>query len=180
MKRFFKMMMVTLLLAGYSIGASAQKNIDKQPAWGPVGYEVASYYYMPDLNIYYDVANALFYFLSGGSWTANQYLPSQYRTYDLYSIYKVVINDEPKPWINNKTHKKLYKEYKKDKTQTPIRYSTDSRYNKSKENAQPWVEHKQTGNADKGQKKSSTKKDGNSSKEKQNSDNRGNNHSKKN
>lgn len=39
MKRFFKMMMA-LLLAGYSIGAFAQKNIDKQPAWGPVGYDM--------------------------------------------------------------------------------------------------------------------------------------------
>ncbi|MCD8309951.1 MAG: hypothetical protein LUB83_01840 [Prevotellaceae bacterium] len=139
MKRILLASVVALMLAGLPSSAFAQRNIDLQPAWGPVGYELAYFYYLPDLNIYYDVENALFYLLSGGVWVATQYLPDRYRIYDLYTLYKVVINDEPTPWLNNKIHKKQFKIFQKDRTQTPIRYSHDSKYDKSKQNTNSWV-----------------------------------------
>lgn len=145
MKRFLITAMLSLLFIFSSTGTFAQ-NIDRQPAWGPEGYEQASYYYLPDLNIYYDVANALFYYLSGGSWISNKHLPDKYKSSDLYSLYKVVINKEKNPWTNNKTHKKQYKDYKNDKTQTAIRYSSDSKYNNSKKNTGSWVDHQNRDN----------------------------------
>lgn len=30
-------------------------NIGSQPDWGPVGYDHADYYYMPDIDSYYDI-----------------------------------------------------------------------------------------------------------------------------
>ncbi len=30
-------------------------NIGSQPAWGPAGYDYVHYYYLPDLDAYYDV-----------------------------------------------------------------------------------------------------------------------------
>ncbi len=135
-----KKIILTLMLAVVFVcNANAQGNLAKQPAWGPEGYEVANYYYMPDLNIYYDVASALFYYLSGSSWVSSKYLPEKYKSYDLYSLYKVVINNESNPWNNNKTHKTTYKDYKKDKTQTSIRYTSDEKYNESKKNTESWV-----------------------------------------
>lgn len=132
-----------ILSLGFLNTADAQSisiniNLDKQPAWGPVGYETANYYYFPDLNIYFDVNNALFYYLSGSKWISNMFLPDKYSKYDFYSLYKVVINDS-QPWLQNKTHKKQYSDYKNNKTQTPIRFSNDSKYNKSKENMNVWV-----------------------------------------
>ncbi|KAK9674598.1 hypothetical protein QE152_g41000 [Popillia japonica] len=124
-------------MAGITPSVYAQSinvNLDKQPAWGPMGYDTANFYYLPDLNIYFDVNNALFYFLNGSSWTSSQYLPTKYKKYDLYSLYKVVINNNSKPWQSNKEHKKTYSNYKDDKTQTPIRYCSDSKYDKSKKN----------------------------------------------
>lgn len=113
-------------------------NLDKQPSWGPSGYDYAGYYYFPDINIYFDVSNSLFYYLSGSKWVSNQYLPDKYRKYDLYSMYKAVINDQ-QPWLNNKNHKKTYSQYKGDKTQEAIRYSSNSKYSTSKDNNRQWV-----------------------------------------
>lgn len=126
-------------VSAQNINININVNVDKQPSWGPVGYDYAEYYYFPDLNIYYDVASSLFYYLTSGNWTSHQYLPDKYRKYDLYNMYKVVLND-PQPWVNNKTHKKSYSQYKGDKTQESIRYSSNSKYDTSKNNNRRWVE----------------------------------------
>ncbi|MDU1903959.1 MAG: hypothetical protein E6772_04175 [Dysgonomonas sp.] len=112
-------------------------NLDNQPAWGPTGYDYAGYYYFPDLNVYFDIDNSLFYYLSGSKWTSDRYLPSKYSKKDLYSLYKVVVNDN-QPWLNNKNHKKEYSNYKNKKNQAVIRNSNDSRYSKSKNNDIAW------------------------------------------
>ena len=70
-------------------------NIGSQPVWGPVGYDYVDYYYMPDIDAYYYVPNRQFVYLSNGRWIFATSLPVAYRHYDLYSGYKVVIN-EPK------------------------------------------------------------------------------------
>jgi len=121
-----------------NININVNINLDKQPSWGPTGYDYAGYYYIPDINVYYDIAGSLFYYLSGSKWISNQYLPDKYRKYDLYSLYKVVINDS-QPWKDNKTHKKSYSQYKGDKTQEVIRNSNSSKYNNSKNNNASWV-----------------------------------------
>ncbi len=176
MKRFILAMTLSFAFSLCSMELSAQ-NINKQPAWGPVGYDTANYYYMPDINIYYDVANALFYYLSGGTWVSTKYLPVKYKSYDLYSLFKVVINNETNPWNNNKTHKKQYKTYKNDKTQTAIRYSPDSKYNTSKGNITPWVDSNR-GNYSSNKKNSSSSK--NNKKDNPSSNNKKDNQQKQN
>lgn len=108
-------------------------NVDKQPAWGPSGYDYAGFYYFPDINVYFDVNNSVFHYLSNSRWISNQYLPSRYSKHDLYSMYKVVMNDK-QPWLKNKSHKKSYYSYKGNKTQQAIRNSDNSKYNNSKKN----------------------------------------------
>ena len=184
MKKILIAICILFSVSLYNSTASAQSvtisvNIDKQPSWGPSGYDYANFYYFPDLDIYYDIANSLFYYSSGGKWISAQYLPNKYRKYDLYSLYKVVIN-QSNPWNQNKTHKKSYSEYKGDKTQTPIRNSNDSRYNTSKSNNREWVN---TQNGNKASDKSSnaktsdknTQKTNNSAKNTNNNNNNNNN-----
>lgn len=168
-----------LILSGGLYGTmSAQNvnvtvNISQQPAWGPTGYDYAGYYYFPDLNIYFDVNNALFYYLSGSNWISNKYLPDKYRKYDLYSLYKVVVNDS-QPWNQNKNHKKSYSSYKGDKTQTTIRNSNDSKYSTSKGNTNVWVN---TDESNKNNKNNTSAKQGESKGQssQNNAGNRGNN-----
>lgn len=158
-----------------NVNVNINVNIDKQPAWGPSGYSYAAYYYFPDLNIYYDINNTLYYYLSGSKWISAQYLPDKYRKTDFYSLYKVVLNDS-QPWLQNKVHKKEYVGYKGDKTQTPIRYSNDSKYNTSKGNSNVWVNTNQT---DKNKSKSNNS-NSNGNNNTQNQNNNQNNKSKSN
>lgn len=84
---------VVLLFAGSTAQAqlSVRLNLGLAPAWGPVGYDDARYYYLPDVESYYDVQTSMFIYNVGGVWVHRRYLPSQYRDYDLYGGYKVVM-----------------------------------------------------------------------------------------
>ena len=72
---------------------SINVNIGSPPEWGPVGYTKMEYYYLPDIEAYYDVRATQFIYFGGGKWIRSSRLPRQYRNYDLYGGYKVVLND---------------------------------------------------------------------------------------
>ena len=94
---------------------SVNVNIGSPPAWGPVGYSSVDYYYLPDIQAYYDIRATQFIYFGGGKWIRSRNLPNQYRNYNLYNGYKVVLNDYhgSRPYSNFKTHKaKYYKGYK--------------------------------------------------------------------
>ena len=105
-----------ILFASSTIHAqvSVNVNIGTPPAWGPVGYSNVDYYYLPDVEAYYDIRATQFIYFNGGRWTRSRYLPGPYRNYNLYNGYKVVLNDYhgSKPYSNFKNHKvKYYKGY---------------------------------------------------------------------
>ena len=66
--------------------------IGTAPNWGPVGYTDVQYYYLPDIEVYYDINTNMFIYLYNGVWIRRTYLPYRYRNYDLYGGYKVVLN----------------------------------------------------------------------------------------
>ena len=92
---------------------SVNVNLGNPPAWGPVVSTTPSYYYLPDIESYYDVRTTEFVYLNNGRWSRSRSLPSQYRSYNLYNGYKVIMNDGPRPYNNFKSHKvKYFKGYK--------------------------------------------------------------------
>ncbi len=92
---------------------SVNVNLGNPPAWGPVVSTTPSYYYLPDIESYYDVRTTEFVYLNNGRWSRSRSLPSQYRNYNLYNGYKVIMNDGPRPYNNFKSHKvKYFKGYK--------------------------------------------------------------------
>jgi hypothetical protein len=94
---------------------SVNVNIGTPPSWGPAGYSAVEYYYLPDVQAYYDIRSSQFIYFGGGKWVRSSYLPRQYRNYDLYGGYKVVLNDYhgSRPYVNFNSHKaKYYKGYK--------------------------------------------------------------------
>ncbi|MDR1380569.1 MAG: hypothetical protein LBJ47_03715 [Tannerella sp.] len=115
-------------------------NIDIQPAWGPSGYNYAEYYYVPELNVYYDVINRLFHYRDGRRWISSPYLPALYAHYDFYSLYKVVLNDIRQPWKYNRRHRKIYAEYLHNYVQVPLFYMDERRYHRARDNYYGWVE----------------------------------------
>ena len=90
-------LVVVGLLFFYTVTAQAQisvnVNIGAPPMWGPSGYSDVKYYYLPDVEAYYDVPSSMFIYFNGVSWIHRSYLPSRYRNYDLYNGYKVVMTD---------------------------------------------------------------------------------------
>ncbi|NOU48291.1 MAG: hypothetical protein HOO86_14700 [Bacteroidales bacterium] len=100
-----------LVLAGtLHAQVSVNINIGSPPPWGPVGYSEVQYYYLPDVEAYYDVPSSMFIYLSNGVWIRRTYLPRQYRNYDLYHGYKVVLTDYHgnDPYRHYKSHKSKY------------------------------------------------------------------------
>lgn len=90
-------------------------NIGTPPVWGPVGYDDMEYYYLPDIQVYYDIRLAQYIYFGNGKWIRNKHLPSYCRNYDLYNGYKVVLTDYHgnAPYSHFNTHKvKYYKGYK--------------------------------------------------------------------
>ena len=107
--------------ANNGMGVITTANLSLQPAWGPAGYDCAHYYYFPDYNFYYDVDNALFYYLSGSRWISTQRLPYTLGyPKDLYMLYKVVLNIRD-PWNHNRVHRREYKHFRGIHTQPVLR-----------------------------------------------------------
>lgn len=115
-------------------------NINVQPAWGPSGYDYAEFYYIPEIDIYYDVINQLFYYHNGRRWRSSRFLPVAYSYYDFYSLYKVVLNGVHHPWKYNRRHRNLYVGYCHNYHQVPIYYMHDHRYQHARNNYHAWVE----------------------------------------
>jgi len=82
-------------------------NIGTQPAWGPAGYDHADYYYLPDMDVYYNVPQRQFIYFDDGRWRFAASLPGRYGSYDLYHSYKVVVN-EPRPYLRGDYYRERY------------------------------------------------------------------------
>ncbi|HEV8285487.1 MAG TPA: hypothetical protein VGQ09_14330 [Chitinophagaceae bacterium] len=112
--------------AQISVGVNI--NIGSQPVWGPVGYDYVEYYYMPDIDVYYYVPRHQYVYLSNGRWIFSLALPVRYRYYNIYTGYKVVIN-EPRPYLHADVYRVKYAPYKGRKnSQVIIRNSNDPKY----------------------------------------------------
>jgi len=124
-----------ILVSGLAFNHNAEAqvslsvNIGSQPDWGPVGYDHADYYYMPDIDTYYDVPAHQYVYLNNNSWTRTPTLPARYANYDVYNNYKVVIN-ERNPWERNQVYRNRYANYRGRHDQVIIRNSREPKYQK--------------------------------------------------
>ena len=125
-----QILLIILFMAtcfGYSANAQVHVNISIQPVWGPVGYDYVNYYYIPDIDAYYDVPNHIYVYFEGGRWIRRNSLPPRYAGYDIYHGYKVVIND-PSPWMQHDKYRSQYGGYRGRHDQQWIRDSHDDKY----------------------------------------------------
>ncbi|WP_035644544.1 hypothetical protein [Flavobacterium sp. ASV13] len=107
-KLVFALMLFTSVFAQAQV--SVNVNIGTPPNWGPVGYDNSRYYYLPDIDVYYDINQSVFISDNNGRWVRAKRLPDRYRNYDLYSGYKVVLNDYrgDAPYTYHSKHRSEY------------------------------------------------------------------------
>lgn len=122
-----KLLYFTLLIGGlfvFNQSAKAQVNVNinlgSQPMWGPVGYEYVRYYYIPEIDVYYDVASRRYTYLQGNRWVTKSKLPGRYKKFDIYRSYKVVINDR-NPWHYHSKNRSRYGHYASHRHQPILR-----------------------------------------------------------
>ncbi|PSL45735.1 hypothetical protein CLV51_104442 [Chitinophaga niastensis] len=129
------LLVICLLISGFFYGSlvnaqvklNVNVNIGSQPVWGPVGYDYAQYYYLPDADAYYSIPNHQYIYQNGGRWVFASALPGRYN-YDPYRSYKVVVND-PKPYLHPDIYRNKYGRYKGQYDQQQIiRDSRDEKY----------------------------------------------------
>lgn len=148
-------LITTLLLSGFifqiaygQVHVEFKVNIATQPIWGPTGYDHVEYYYMPDIDVFYNVPRHQYVYLESGRWIFTGSLPNQYSNYDFYHGYKVVINDDANPYRNVETYRSKYARYKGNHNQEVIRDSYDSKYfvNKDHPEHYKWKKNGNPGN----------------------------------
>src|SRR5882724_8014170 len=113
--------------ASAQVEFNANIGIEAQPDWGPSGYDNAQYYYLPDIEAYYCVPTREFTWFENGQWVTSPYLPQCYANYDLYSGYKIVLN-ERNPWFRFNEHRRIYAPYRFRHDQVIIRDSRPRGY----------------------------------------------------
>lgn len=122
--------MAMLICGGYYANAqiSFSINIGSQPAWGPVGYDRADYYYLPDIDAYFDIGRRVFVYPEGRRWVTAAALPPRYGAVDLYRVHKVVINNDRSPWMHNDRYRGKYRSFIGRRDQQAIRDAHDQKY----------------------------------------------------
>ncbi|HLP52682.1 MAG TPA: hypothetical protein VK154_17460 [Chitinophagales bacterium] len=121
----FAFIMLTGMFSNAQV--SVNVNIGAQPVWGPVGYDYARYYYMPEYDIYYDVPARRYVYLDGNKWLFAAALPPRYANVNVYNTYKVVLT-EPRAYMYHKDHKVKYVKYKGEGGQVIIKNSNEPKY----------------------------------------------------
>lgn len=97
MKRIsFIMLVAFIMLMGINTSkaqVSVSLNIGSPPVWAPPVYaHTIRYYYIPEVDCYYDAVRAGYYYNSGPRWVFSAYLPGAYRDYDIASCHHVAVN----------------------------------------------------------------------------------------
>jgi hypothetical protein len=161
--RYLLLLISAVLLsstAGAQVRINLGFNVERQPVWGPTGYDHAEYYYLPDIEAYYNVPQHKYYYQERGRWIGRSTLPARYRNFDLYHSYKVVVN-EPTPYRNHAIYRDKYASFKGRHDQEVIRDSRDSKYyvNPNHPEHNNWArQQKHNNGSDRGREKNSERK----------------------
>ena len=118
--KLVKFLLTAVLFIAFSATTKAQvKTTVTLPDWGVAGQDNATYYYIPATETYYDVRKGEYVYQQEGKWVRTTTLPTAYKDYDLYSGYKVVIEDEKEPFDDFDSYRVKYaKDYKGEPQKT--------------------------------------------------------------
>lgn len=107
-----KCILLGLLLTSFTMQSqvSVNVNLGTPPVWAPADRVEVQYYYLPEVDVYYDVPAERFIYIRNGRWHRSAALPAKYRGYNLRGANVVYLTDYRgnSPYKLHKTHKVKY------------------------------------------------------------------------
>jgi len=99
--------------------AAEKVKIGSPLPWCAPGQAEVYYYYLPDVQAYFDVHTSKFIYHKGNRWVHRANLPKQYRGYDLYGGYKIKITGYINFYAHTNYAKVNYAKVQKTKIKQP-------------------------------------------------------------
>ena len=98
MKTMKLFLLATFMVTALNTQAQVAVKVDrtygvKAPAWAPKAPVQTQYYYLPDIQTYYDVPARRYIYQKDGNWVRTASLPTQYKGYNLYKGQTVYLTD---------------------------------------------------------------------------------------
>lgn len=89
---------------------SVNVNLGTPPVWAPAEPVKTQYYYLPEIDTYYDVPSARFIYLNNGAWVRTKNIPPRYGNYKLKGSKIIYLTDYRgnTPYKFHKAHKVKY------------------------------------------------------------------------
>ncbi len=107
-----KFILLGLLLNSFIMQSQVSVNVNfgTPPVWAPADRVEVQYYYLPEVDVYYDVPAERFIYIRNGRWHRSAALPARYSGYNLRSANVVYITDYRgnAPYKFHKSHKVKY------------------------------------------------------------------------
>jgi len=134
-----KLILLTVFVASTSVmnysNAQFGVNVNVRlglPAWISGGYAESEYYYMPEIDAYYNVRLQQFIYMDGGNWIFSSRLPGMYAGFDLYNCRKLPVYGD-RPYLHGDIYRERYAQYRNNyydhNYHQPVVAYNNSRYN---------------------------------------------------
>jgi len=96
----------------YTYTAAGTQTRYENPDWAPTYYEGVRYYYLPDIEAYYDLSAREFVYLSNGQWYYSPNYPTSYVDFDLNTSFTIALDvNIYKPWMHHQYYVSHYPRY---------------------------------------------------------------------
>jgi len=109
------------------------------PAWAPPHHPGARYYYIPDIEIYYDLSDHNFAYLNNGLWIFTPQFPSIYAGFDLFNAFIITLDVSVyEPWRYHQYYVSHYPRYYYHNTYRDRDFSNIRGFNENNKNPVYW------------------------------------------
>ncbi len=107
---------IVMMLVGISSCSSSYPATNEiqysNPSWAPPYYTGVRYYYLPDIQSYYDLSYQDFVYMDNGQWVFSSSLPPMYSYYNLNTGFCVALNSNVyEPWLHHQNYTYHYPRY---------------------------------------------------------------------
>jgi hypothetical protein len=101
---------ILVSISGLNAQVRVNVNLGTPPVWAPSDRVQSQYYYLPEVDAYYDVPASRFIYLNNGNWIRSERLPKRYSGYNLKGGKVIYLTDYRgnSPYVYHKKHKVKY------------------------------------------------------------------------